>query len=69
MERAAARSGPSSKMLEWGRVLIADGFFFIAERLPRKTRGGKSREQIVGNKYAKKRAGTGRPFAFYGDDF
>jgi hypothetical protein len=30
MERAAARSGPSSKMLEWGRSGSDDLFFFMA---------------------------------------
>jgi hypothetical protein len=33
MERAAARSGPSSKMLEWGRRESVDLFFFMAEIL------------------------------------
>src|ERR1035438_1046941 len=41
MERAAARSWPSKTMLENGRVLIADVFFFMAARLPRTTGGGK----------------------------
>src|ERR1017187_3665952 len=44
MARAAARSSPSNRMLEKGRGLIADLFFFIAEILPAKLRGGKSRE-------------------------
>ena len=33
MERAAARSGPSSKMLEWGRSGSEDVIFFMPEIL------------------------------------
>ncbi len=44
MARAAARSSPSNTMLEKGRGLIADGFFFIAHSIPKGAGGSKPRE-------------------------